>query len=183
MQHEKLIFDGFRIVNYGNVDGASRFIHRIVVLPCKKAELILRVMWPTWVENGPPCRVRADHGSEGSMLLHGQLEAHGQLMTGPSKLNQPIEGTWGALNASVVVGWQKIFAALHQHGWDTADKLTNMLLKFVLIPLIQYDVDKWVRGFNSTARRGTSTSPGDQFRNQSCGCNCRDPDIGEFHNC
>ena len=89
-QHEKLVVETvFRLTNYGTCDGGTRFILRIAVLPCKKSELILRVMWPFLQFYGIPCNMRFDHGTEAIMLRMAYTFAGGKTHTGASKSRPP----------------------------------------------------------------------------------------------
>ena len=161
--YDKLKPFGFAV--HGAIDGFSRKILWLNVGFTNNDPRFIAQFYLNYVQNinGVPCIVRADRGTENSIIHdiqhalridHNDSLQHASFMYGRSTSNQRIERWWRHLTDCSVSFWKQLFKDLREIGeFDNSDPVHVETLRFCFTGLIQRDFDLVVQEWNQHSIR------------------------------
>ncbi|XP_035996634.1 uncharacterized protein LOC118564068 [Fundulus heteroclitus] len=151
----------FGIAINGCIDGFSRHIMWMEAYYTNSDPKVIADYFINTVNRigGCPQQVRADPGTENGHVREMQMflrrnhqdnyAGEGSFIYGCSTANQRIESWWGVLRKQSVQFWMDIFKTMRDDGYFTGSFLDRNLIQFCFLNLIQDELDKAVRTWNS----------------------------------
>jgi hypothetical protein len=152
----------YGICIHGCVDGFSRKIIWLKVTPTNhNPRVILRFFLDAVKENsGCPTVIRSDHGTENgdvataqiALRLHhtDSLSGDKSFIYGSSPSNIRIEAWWSVFRRLKMSWWIEICKGIAMSGeFDKSNRMHRYCLAFVIVPILQKELDDFVKWWNS----------------------------------
>ena len=140
----------YGIVVHGCIDGATRLPVFMWASNNNRSKTVEKLFKSAVQKYGLPCRVRGDRGVENVLVAQYMIDqrgvGRGSYLVGTSKRNVPIERTWGHLRKRCLQFYRTIFKAMIDgRKMDMSVPAHCWLLLYLFLPIINEDIDSWVK--------------------------------------